>query len=220
MTTSSLEDRRWTIRLASARAYEILRQQGLRDLWLKLLGETVYRKGVLHELSLQGPLPDLHASVPIIVGLLRESEAMEYVELRVGTPLREVKRRFEAGRLCFVARLQGRLVAVTWAAVDHAWSCFLSCEIPVAADEVYVYDSFTSPELRGKGVSPAIGTHVLRYFHEAGYRCAIRAVESTNRSSLRAVAKAGYLPYGDIGYVTIGPWRRYFYRKNRGRPAA
>ncbi len=53
---------------------------------------------------------------------------------------------------------------------------------------------------------------MLRYFRTAGYRRMAAAILPENHPSLRAVAKTGYHPYGLIGDVKIGPWKRHCYR--------
>jgi hypothetical protein len=43
------------------------------------------------------------------------------------------------------------------------WIPYLTCEIYLAQDEVYIYDSFTKPNFRRQYVSLAIQTEMMRY---------------------------------------------------------
>ncbi len=215
MVASLVPARHWTLRLAWQRTGEIVREEGLRTLWFRILGELGYRRVMLLKRCLLEPIPDATPRLPVTIGLLEKTEITEYLEFRVGTPVGEIERRLEAGHCCFVARYQGHLVASSWAAIAQAWMHYLACEVQVASDEVYIYDSFTRPDCRGRGVSPAIGIEMLHHFRAAGYRRAVRTISPENRANLQAVGKTGYRPYGVMGYVKVGPWRRDFYRTQR-----
>lgn len=212
---SLLPARRWTFHLALQRIGEIVREEGLRTLWFRILGELGYRRMTLLQRAPLEPISEVVTRLPVTIGLLERTKITEYLKLRVGTPAREIERRFDAGHCCFVARYQARLVSTSWAATREAWMHYLSCEVPIAPGEVYIYDSFTRTDFRSYGISQAVGVEMLRHFHRAGYGRAVRAVSPENRANLRAIAKTGYRPYGVMGYVKIGPWRKDIYRTER-----
>lgn len=215
MVASLVPARRWTFSLALQRTGEIVREEGLRTLWFRILGELGYRRMILLERSPPEPISVVITRLPVTIGLLKRTEIAEYLEFRLGTPLTEIQRRLDAGHSCFVARYQGRLVSTSWAATRQAWMHYLSREVPVAPGDVYIYDSFTGTDFRSHGISQAVGVEMLRHFRRAGYRRAVRAVSPENRANLRALAKTEYRPYGVLGYVKIGPWRRDLYRIER-----
>ena len=198
------------------RVMETLHDGGVRALWFKILGETVYRRLLLLERSFEEPIPEIPSQLPIIFQVLEWTETEEYLHYRPGTTRVEIFRRFTAQHRCIVARYQGRLVSNTWVAASNAWSHYLSREVPLGANDLYAYDSFTDPLCRGHAVASALGVEVLRHFRGTGYRRIIRAISPENRASLRAVSKSGYRPYGVIGYVGIGPWRKHFVRLTPG----
>src|SRR4051812_44638951 len=94
---------------AVERSLELIRNEGLTTLWFKLLGETVYRRMVLLERSLDAPQELLAAEIPVEFDLLRASDADEYALLRPDTGATEVRRRLELGQLCFSGRHDGRI---------------------------------------------------------------------------------------------------------------
>jgi GNAT superfamily N-acetyltransferase len=215
MVTALAEGERWKFWMALERAKEVLRQEGVRSLWFKLLGETVYRRLLLLERPLQDPIPTVTACVPIESSLLQQSEVAEYLAFRPEASEAEVRSQLEIGDWCFVARHQGRIVATNWAATNRAWLDYLSRELRLAPDEVYAYDSFTAPAFRGQNLGPALVVEKLRYLRAAGYRRMVCTISPENRASLRADAKTGYRPYSTIGYVQIGPWRWDFCRRRK-----
>ncbi len=198
------------------RAVEILRDGGIKDLSLKLLDETrIYRRVLLLERSLDKITPNIKPPIPVKIDLLKETEIDEYLALYTGSNPSPVPGRFGAGHLCFAARYDGQIISASWAATEKAWSHYLSREIPLGQDEVYVYDSFTKHDFRGLSISPAVRAEMIRYFRSAGYRRMIIAVIPENRSNIRAIQKVGFSPFGIMGYIKVGPWRWDFQKINK-----
>src|SRR3954466_2294278 len=75
-------EKQWTWQEIQRRAAEVLRQEGLRSLWFKLLGETVYRRAVLMERLFAQPVTVLPSRVPVMIGPLEETEVQDYLDLR------------------------------------------------------------------------------------------------------------------------------------------
>jgi L-amino acid N-acyltransferase YncA len=200
------------LRLMLARANEVLRQEGVRSLWFKLLGDIVYRRLLLLERPLHEPISPVTARIPVEISLLQETQVAEYMAFRPEARESEVRSQLEAGDWCFVVHHQGQMICARWATVQRVWSDYLACELHLAEGEVYSYDLFTRPEFRGHAVSPVASVEMLRYFRAAGYRRMVAAISPENHPSLRSVTKTGYRPYGVIGYVKIGPWKWRFQR--------
>jgi L-amino acid N-acyltransferase YncA len=197
------------------RAIRVLRDEGLRSFWFKLLAEVGYRRVLLLERPLEKPIPDVKPGVPVTIDLLKGTEVDEYLAFRTEVDPSIVEGWLDAGNQCFVARYEGQIVSASWAAVHWAvWIYYLACEIRLERDEVYVYGSFTSPDFRGKSISPAIRAEMMRRFRAVGYRRMVLWIEPENKSSLRTVWKVGFRPFATMGFVKVGPWRRDFYRTN------
>jgi SAM-dependent methyltransferase/GNAT superfamily N-acetyltransferase len=215
MLARSILHAQWTWRAALKRTGEVLRQEGVKSLWFKILGETVYRRAILMERPLDQPNVRLAARLPVAIDLLRTSEVDEYANFRPDTDPSETRRRLEAGPLCFVARHEGRIVHACWAATGRAWVEYLAGEILLASDEVFHYDSFTAPSFRGRNIAAVRVIEAARYFRQAGYRRLVAIVVPENTSAFRSLEKAGYRRVGVIGYVKIGPWRWNLCRVHR-----
>jgi RimJ/RimL family protein N-acetyltransferase len=216
--SAALERR--SVRGITDRAREVLRREGLRALWFKILGETVYRRLVVVERPLDLPVPDVAARVPVEVGLLRARELAEYRAFRPETPECELESRLRAGQICFVARHEGRIVSARWVAVDRVWVDYLSMDLPLAPDEACSYDMMTASDFRGQAVSPVTSAAMLRHFQQADFRRFVGTVLPTNEASFRAIAKTGYRRCGWIGYVGVGRWRRPFHIDHGRRDAS
>ncbi len=204
--------RRWTPRQALARAVEIARNQGLKVLWIKILGETVYRRFLLVEDVLNRPLPPLESIPRIELTELRENEIDQYLSLRPDQSAEEIGRRFRAGHRCWVTRDNGRVVGAIWLVTGRASIDLLGCEISLAPDEIYSYGSFTDPRCRGQRL-PAARSRLLRPMLEAqGFRRRLSVSDPEDLEAMRAARRSGCRPICTMGYLQIGRWRRYFVR--------
>jgi RimJ/RimL family protein N-acetyltransferase len=195
------------------RAITVLREEGIKSFWFKSLSEMGYRRYLLLERMLDDPISHTEARMPITIDLLKKTEADEYSMFKAEVRQSEIIDRINSGHWCFVARHRGKIISATWAAANMTVrSYYLNREIHLGQDEVYTYNSFTEPDFRGLSVSPALKAEMMRYFRSAGYRRMICWVSPENRSSLKALRKAGFHPLGMMGCVRVGPWRKDFYR--------
>jgi GNAT superfamily N-acetyltransferase len=195
------------------RVWQVLRTEGPRTFWFKLLGGLGYRRLYLLEHSLAEPLL---AAPPWPAGLtlawLERGELDEYVALRTFFTAEDIVARLDNGDLCLSARLNGRLVGAMWACVNRPRVQFLQREVPLAPGDVYLFDAFVIPSARGQSIAPLLSHELLRHFQQAGYRRAIRGTSPENAPALRAHAKAGFQPYARIGQVRLGRWHYDFCR--------
>jgi GNAT superfamily N-acetyltransferase len=177
----------------------------MKSLWLKVLGETVYRRMVIVERRLDEPIVDIVPRVPIEIALLKEGAVDEYRRFRPQDSLDDVHRWLCAGRVCFVARHEGRIVHTCWVSRGPTWIDYLAFELPLGQDEVCACASFTAPAFRGLDIAPARLTHTLRYLRDAGYSRMVSLVVHGNRASLHYSMHGGYRVIGTVSRITLGP---------------
>jgi SAM-dependent methyltransferase len=202
------------------RAYEILRQQGMWVLWLKLLGELGYRRTVLLERSLDGRAKFPASRIPVTVSLLRANEVEEYAAFYPGADPEEICRRLGAGHRCFAVRHRGRLVHTGWVATGRVWIEYLRRHRDLAPDEAYVYELFTAPPYRNLRVGAARAAEETCVLSEEGYRRVSAVVWPEDAAAVRHAANGGFRPVGVIGYVKLGSWRRDFTTLDPKEPLA
>jgi len=190
-------------------------ERGLGNAWFAALSSVgIYRRLVLLERGLDIPVPDVSADPSFRVALLADGERAAYLEFRPDQDAVEIARRVERGDRCFATWQEQRIVHAAWAATGRAWIEYLSRELPLAAGDVYVYDSFTRPEFRGRGAAPLRARVLGQYFAARGYARVLTAVLQENAAGFRPLEKVGTRPVGAIGYIGIGPWRRHFVRRH------
>lgn len=191
---------------ALRRAWGSLRHEGPRIFALKLASELGYRRVVLLARPLDQPIADVAPTLPVDAALLAESDIDEYAALRPDEDRSRVRAHLAAGWKCFTLRHEGRIVSACWAALPPYRSSYLGCEMPVAADEVYLTDAWTDPRHRGHSLAHVLCLHQLAHFRDRGFRRAVRGTLPENRSALRAHAKSGFRPVAMLTRVKLGPW--------------
>lgn len=190
------------------RAIVVLRSEGFKSFWFKLLGEIGYRRLLLLERSLAQPISDFTPRLPVRIDALKESEVADYLAFRPETARTRVSEALQSGQTCFTARHEGRIVSAAWITSRRAWIDYLECELELDADEAYLSDAFTLPAYRGQGIAPALCRQQLRHLLQFGYHRVIRSTVPENKSALHAHAKSGFRPFAVMRTLRIGPWRR------------
>lgn len=206
----------WTWWRVLSRAREVLRDEGLRVLAFRILGEIVYRRVILVERRLHEPIPEHAARVSVAIAPLREPEVDEYLALRPDADPAEIRRRLAGGERCFVARCGGRIVHAIWATTGRGLIEYLGREVLLSPDEVYVHQSFTAQDCRGRGIASARVSWMLRFLRDAGYRRVLAVHVPENRAAWVPFSRGGYHPVEVLGYLRLGPWRHEFRRPFRG----
>lgn len=202
----------WTGRRIVARAAEILRTDGVRTLWFKILGETVYHRLLLSERRLDEPIPEVRSALPITIGFLGPGDIDAYLLFRPDATRAEFHRRLNSGHRCVGAWYEGRIVQAGWLTLGSAWIGSVGVEIPLAPGDAYTYESYTAPDFRRSDLATTRLAWVMRHLRDAGYRRLLAAVVPENRPGFRTIEKMGYRVVGIAGYVRLGRWRRTFWR--------
>lgn len=93
---------------------------------------------------------------------------------------------------CWIADEGGRFVHASWVETRAAWVGEADRFFVVPDGDAYIYESFTRPEMRGRGVYPAVLTAASVELAHRGIKRLWIAAETTNQPSLRAIEKAGF----------------------------
>lgn len=122
-------------------------------------------------------------------------------ERDIGTDSRSTFRaRLVAGTTCYLVIADDRAVHATWCTTTAAWTREIDALLVPPAGDAYVYESYTRPEVRGRGVYPYALRQIAADLSTRALRRVWVAVEESNSASVRAVTKAGFEPSFAIGY--------------------
>jgi ribosomal protein S18 acetylase RimI-like enzyme len=101
---------------------------------------------------------------------------------------------------CYLVEGDGKLLHASWATSSRAWTAEISGFISPPADDVYVYESFTRPETRGRGIYPFALWGICADLGAEGVRLVWVGVEADNVPSIRAITKAGFEEAFEFGF--------------------
>ncbi len=174
---------------------------------------TFYRRLIVGYVSLDRPIPRLHSQLPGVIRLLTEQDLPRYQELRPRQPLSEIAERLASGQRCFATRVDGRIVDVGWLATQQVHVSYLRHDLILEPGDGYIYDSYTAPDLRARGLYQATSTHILRCCQEQGLRRAVVLYAPENRAPLTVARRFGVTFGGMYVCLRFGPWQRLWERR-------
>lgn len=93
---------------------------------------------------------------------------------------------------CYFVEVGGRLVHASWVTTAGAWTRELRAYLRPPAGHCYVYESFTAPTVRGRGIYPFALAGICGDAVQRGLTRVWIAVEADNPASVKAITKAGF----------------------------
>lgn len=137
-------------------------------------------------------------------------------EGEVGRPWHpEAERRIRDGQVCVIARHGGSVVAYCWLTWRPEWVAEIDRLVVPGPDEAYLYEAFTEPGWRGRGLFSAMLFRLLAYARAQGRRRALIFVLTDNRASRRAIEKTGFELFQTVSKVDLGGLKRLWFRGPR-----
>lgn len=128
------------------------------------------------------------------------SDAAAYAR-HIGTDsVRTFRGRLSEETRCYLVESSGRLLHASWVTTGSAWTAELKTFVCPPDGDAYIYESFTRPETRGRGIYPFALRNICRVLAERDIGRAWIAVEATNAPSVRAITKAGFEPAFELAF--------------------
>lgn len=93
---------------------------------------------------------------------------------------------------CFVVEADDRFVHASWVTTERSWAREIRGWLVPPHGDAYIYESFTHPDARGRGIYPFALASILATLCSEGVRRAWIAVEEHNPPSRRSIDKAGF----------------------------
>jgi GNAT superfamily N-acetyltransferase len=114
--------------------------------------------------------------------------------------------RFNDGQKCFGAKYQGKIVSFTW---SNFGSCHdLLYKFPLRDDEAYLYDAFTLPSFRGKGIAPYLRVRFYKELEILGQNKFYSISRYLNKPAINFKKKLNARPIL-LGINLASPRKRY-----------
>lgn len=113
---------------------------------------------------------------------------------------RTFRDRLSPDTLCYLVESRGRLLHASWVTTAAAWTAELDAFISPPSGDAYIYESFTRPETRGRGIYPFALDNICADLAERDIPTAWIAVEAANAPSVRAISKAVFEPVFELTF--------------------
>jgi len=110
----------------------------------------------------------------------------------------EFLQRFETGRRCYGAWVEGQLAAFGWVSYEDEHIGELNLRIKLLPGEVYVWDCATAPNFRGNGLYSALLAYMLGELRDQKICRAWIGADLDNLPSQKGIARAGFHHIGDL----------------------
>ncbi len=127
----------------------------------------------------------------------------------------EAEQRLRDGHVCAVARHETEVVAYCWLACTPVWVAEIGHAVVPGAEDVYIYDAFTMPEWRARGLFSAVLARLLAFAHARGRKRALIFAGARNRASRRVIERAGFEIVHSVWQVELCGLTRLWFRGPR-----
>lgn len=114
--------------------------------------------------------------------------------------------RWARGEVCYSAWLDGACVHYSWVSRQDSYLAEVHESLQIGPDEAYIYDCFTDGRHRGQAIFPAVLSTLASDLFGQGVQRIWIAVEEENRSSTRAILRAGFVPAAELHYRRLLVW--------------
>lgn len=166
-----------------------------RSLIGKIAGRLIQnRSAYLLSRDIPSDSAALETSLALVIRPLIESDVPAVKRLKEERNGARFYRRMREGKTGFVAEHNGRIMHYSWVSLHDEYESWSGRWVRLEKNEAYIYDGFTAPDARGRGIYPAVLRGIEKTLHEKGIRKLWIIIGRHNTSSLRAAERAGFVP--------------------------
>ena len=180
--------------------YRIVRFIIRRLLRIFYVGKIDY----LMEKDLEASMPEISLDSDLEWRLAGKDDLPAFKELLPKYRVKIIKNRFSNGEHCLLALYKGLIVHYCWIVwEDNYYVKELEFEVPVLPDKAYIYDAFTRPGYRNRGIYGRVLQECGRRMSAMGKRGVILYCDRKNPAAVRAALRSGFSIQGRIEYRRI-----------------
>ena len=156
------------------------------------------RPGTIWALNLDWPAPTITPLVPATFTRVGPEAADRLAAaMRLAEPA-EVRRRFDTGRRCYTAWVEGELAAYGWISFEEEAIGELRLRVRLLPGEAYLWDCATVPAFRRRRLYTTLLTHMAGALRVEGLCRVWVGADMENVASQTGIARAGFKPVADL----------------------
>ena len=161
------------------------------------------RAGTIWMLDLDESIPAVKPRVEAEFRPAGPDLAPVLAALKEGETAADLIRRFETGRQCYTAWVEGQLAAYGWVSLEDEKIGELNLRVKLLPGEAYIWDCATLPAHRRKHLYSALLAHVLGELSAGGLCRAWIGADLDNVASQKGIARAGFHHVADLAVARV-----------------
>jgi predicted acetyltransferase len=173
------------------------------------------RSGTIWTLSLDESTPAITPLVHATFSRVESQFAPELAESVGSNILAEILNRFETGRRCYIARVEGKLAAYGWVSFDEEFIGELNLRLRLLPGEAYIWNCATLPAFRHHHLYGALLVHIVGELKIEHLSRVWIGADLDNIPSQRGIAGAGFTCIADLVVARVLAMRQTWVK---GRP--
>ena len=176
------------------------------------------RSGTIWMMNLDEPRPVITPLVPATFCRVGPEAVPALVNAAGRDISDELMKRFENGRRCYAARVDGTLAAYGWVSPDEEYIGELSLRIKLVPGEAYIWDCATVPAFRHRHLYSALLVYIVGELRAEGLCRVWIGADQDNEASQRGIANAGFQHVADLGISRVLAMRMVWVQGRSGVP--
>ena len=181
-------------------------------------GNDPRRSGTIWVLELDEPTPVITPGLPAAFCRVGPESVHALVNAAGVDNSAEILKRFESGRRCYAAWVEGKLAAYGWVSLDEEFIGELSLRIKLVQGEAYIWDCATLPEFRNQRLYSALLVHIIGELRSEGLCRAWIGADLDNEASQRGISNAGFHHVADLVVSRVLAMRLVYVQGQPGIP--
>jgi ribosomal protein S18 acetylase RimI-like enzyme len=154
--------------------------------------------GTIWTLNLDEPVVAIMPGMPATFRRAGPDLVPALVSAMDGVSSAGLLKRFENGRRCYTALVEGQVAAYGWVSFDNEHIGELSLRIRLLPGEVYIWDCATLPVFRRNHLYSALLSYIIRELESEGLCRAWIGADKDNEPSQQGIARAGFHHVADL----------------------
>lgn len=176
------------------------------------------RSGTIWMMNLDWPAPVITPLVPATFCRIGPESIPAMVSATSRYASANLLKRFENGRRCYTAWVDGKLAAYGWVSPDEELIGELSLRIKLVPGEAYIWDCATLPAYRQKHLYSALLVYIVGELRLEGLCRVWIGADLDNEASQRGIANAGFHHIADLGISRVLALRQVWVQGHPGVP--
>ena len=168
---------------------------------------------ILYACSLKQPISSGKSTVDFTFVEMQISDLHLFATMKKSSDMFWYKTLLKEGRVCILALKEHQLAAYGWVS-SKADPVIERTYVPLAQDQVFIFDLFTKPAFRRQGIQSALLRHILELSRQKGYKRALSLVRDDNVPSLNLHHKLNFQAVCHFTTIRIMGWVRYSFHPN------